>query len=115
MKIQLCEGQFGWDYLIIAQWRECKRCGTTFKLNRKTCPDCGAKQSTQPNILIQTDWEYPATASTFGWIPCSCGQTDGTVNCKHKTASEMISEAGEYLDEHIGDVVDDPGYFDGVG
>ena len=63
------------------------------------------------DILIQTDWDYPGVASTFGWCPCDCGETDGTVDCPHRTASAMISEAGEYLDDHIGDTVDDPGYF----
>ena len=61
---------------------------------------------------VCTDWDYPGVASTFGWAPCDCGFTDGTVDCEHKTASEMIYEAGEYLDEHIGDVVEDPGYFE---
>ena len=63
------------------------------------------------DILIQTDWDYPGVASTFGWCPCDCGETDGTVDCPHRTASDMISEAGEYLDDHIGNTVDDPGYF----
>jgi hypothetical protein len=50
-------------------------------------------------------------ASTFGWTPCSCGATDGTVSCAHKQAGQMIAEAQAYLDEHIGDEVEDPGYF----
>lgn len=62
-------------------------------------------------ILIQTDWDFPGIASSFGWCPCHCGATDGTVDCPHKTASAMISEAAEYLDDHIGDSVADPGYF----
>ena len=65
------------------------------------------------NILIQTDWDYAGVASTFGWVPCDkCGDTDGTVDCKHKTASQMIAEAQQYLDDHIGDTVEDPGYFE---
>jgi len=63
------------------------------------------------NFLIQTDWDFPGIASTFGWRPCHCGRTDGTVNCAHRTASEMISEAAEFLDEHLGESVEDPGYF----
>ena len=72
---------------------------------------------TGKDILIQTDWDYPGIASTFGWSPCdecvlSCeGGTDGTVDCKARNASEMISEAASYLDDHIGDSVEDPGYF----
>lgn len=64
--------------------------------------------------LVQTDWDYPGVASTFGWSPCH-PETDGTVDCPvcGKSVSELIQEAGEYLDEHIGDSVEDPGYFDG--
>ena len=62
-------------------------------------------------ILIQTDWDFPGIASTFGWSPCHCGATDGTVDCPHKTASAMISEAAQYLDDHVGESVADPGYF----
>ena len=38
--------------------------------------------------------------------------TDGTVDCEHRMASEMIAEACEYLDGQIGESFDDPGYFD---
>jgi len=62
------------------------------------------------DLLIQTDWDFPGIASTFGWRPCRCGETDGTVDCPHKTAGQMIDEARAYLDDHIGDSVDDPGY-----
>ena len=52
---------------------------------------------------------------TFGWTPCTCddsGSTDGTVDCKcGRTSSEMIGMAGYWLDEHIGGIVEDPGYF----
>jgi len=63
------------------------------------------------DILIQTDWDFPGTASTFGWQACACGATDGTVDCPHKKASRMISEAADFLDANIGKTVDDPGYF----
>jgi hypothetical protein len=63
-------------------------------------------------ILIQTDWDYPGVASAFGWTPCKeCRFTDGTVDCAHQTAHEMIANAAEYLDDYP-DAVDDPGYFD---
>jgi len=64
------------------------------------------------DILIQTDWDYPATAGNLGWQPC-CSLTDGTIDCPNgeKTASEMIAEAGEYLDKSIGESFEDPGYF----
>lgn len=84
--ITLEAGQFGWDYLI--------------------------KHDDGRSVLIQTDWDYPGTASTFGWRPCSCGETDGTVDCPHRTASEMIASAAEFLDDHIGERVEDPGYFE---
>jgi hypothetical protein len=62
-------------------------------------------------ILIQSDWDYPGVASTFGWIPCGqCRESDGTVDCKHRTAHEMIASAAEYLDDGPGPV-EDPGYF----
>jgi len=64
------------------------------------------------DLLIQVDWDYPGIASVFGWSPCLCGQTDGTVDCGHRTASEMIGEAGEFLRDHLGDTADDPGYFE---
>lgn len=63
------------------------------------------------DVLIQTDWDYPGVASTFGWCPCECGFTDGTVDCEHRTADDMIQEASQYILDHIGDTVDDPGYF----
>lgn len=56
--------------------------------------------------FIQSDWEYPATASRFGFIPCKCGATDGTVDCSHRTATEMISAAYDYLVEHVGETVE---------
>lgn len=85
MKITFARGDFGFTYLVVAEDGR--------------------------DILIQSDWDYPGLASTFGWTPCECGTTDGTVDCPHKTASRMIAEAQEFLDRHIGDSVDDPGYF----
>jgi hypothetical protein len=86
--IRLEAGQFGWDFLLV---------------NTETGED----------QLIQSDWDYPGVASSFGWEACQlCGRTDGTVNCEHRTASEMISEAGDYLTEHVGDEIEDPGYFE---
>ena len=64
------------------------------------------------DILIQTDFDYPGIASTFGWSPCDCGATDGTVDCGHKAASQMIAEAQMFLDDNIGESVEDPGYFE---
>jgi len=64
-------------------------------------------------VLVQTDWDYPGVASSFGWVPCrrGCG-TDGTVDCAHHTASKMIQSAGAYLDKIAGrKFIEDPGYF----
>lgn len=63
------------------------------------------------SVLIQTDYDFPGVASSFGWCACRCGQTDGTVDCPHRTASEMIAAASEFLDSNTGESVDDPGYF----
>ena len=64
------------------------------------------------NEFIQSDWDRPGLATTFGWVACECGHTDGTVNCPHKTVTDMISSATDYLDDNEGKIVDDPGYFD---
>lgn len=84
MKITLQEGDFG-----------------TFLIVREDGRD----------LLVQTDYDYPGLASTFGWSPCSCGETDGTVNCSHRTADDMIAEARDFLQERVGQTTDDPGYF----
>ena len=62
-------------------------------------------------ILVQTEWDFAGLASTFGWSACSCGVTDGTVDCEHRTAGEMIADAHNFLRAHTGDETDDPGYF----
>jgi len=62
-------------------------------------------------ILLQTDWDYPGVAATFGWFPCFCGATDGTVDYPHRTARAMIADAHEFLLAHIGDTAEDLGYF----
>jgi hypothetical protein len=61
--------------------------------------------------LVQIDSDLPLLAATFGWSPCFCGATDGTIDCEHRTAHEMIADAREFLRTHSGDVTDDPGYF----
>ena len=81
--------------------------------------------------LVQTDYDYPGVASTFGWnivdvqpdddddrvlcrdSQCDHSGTDGTVDCNDcgMTASEFISAAGEFLADNDGATVDDPGYF----
>ena len=74
-------------------------------------------------ILVQTDWDYPGVADTFGWSTrgvqsgqgaCDHSETDGTVACSAcgVTASVFIEAAEEGLDGNDGATVDDPGYFD---
>lgn len=92
MKLRLEQGDVDGTYLLVQADRRLKR---------------------PKDLLFQTDWDYPSLASNFGFVPCECGRTDGTINCEHKTAGEMICAAAEYLDNHIGEVITDPGYFDG--
>ena len=80
--------------------------------------------------LIQTDWDYPGIASAFGWspvlvetgpegwhfrpTPCQHLNTDGTVDCPacKQTASAFIAHARQWIDNHDGETVEDPGYFE---
>ena len=62
-------------------------------------------------IYSQLDYDYPGIASAWGYVPCECGYTDGTVDCEHKSASDMIADAWSYLEEHEGEYARDPGYF----
>jgi hypothetical protein len=77
----------------------------------KLVPEIRGRYRDDRSILVMLDWDWPSVASNLGFVPCECGRTDGTVPCAHKTASEMISAAYEFLDDHIGDTFDDPGYF----
>lgn len=64
------------------------------------------------SVLSQLDYDRCGLANTFGWSPChNC--TDGTIDCAEcdKTATELISDATDYLNEHYGDIAEDPGYF----
>ena len=69
---------------------------------------------TRETMDFQIDWDYPRLASMFGnhKVICDCGNTDGTVDCSHKTASAMINEATEWLYDNIGLEVDGRGTFD---
>lgn len=79
----------------------------------------------EDDVLVQVDYDYPGTASDFGWSVASvggsryswCGHdgTDGTIGCSAcgLTATDFISSAADYLDSHDGATADDPGYFTG--
>jgi hypothetical protein len=62
------------------------------------------------DVWVGEDWDFPCVARNFGFVPCDCGETDGTVDCPHKTATDMITAARDWLDDHIGDTCEDPGY-----
>ena len=85
------------------------------------------------DTLIQTDWDFPGVANTFGWniqdaqkyetdedgmelekkTTCDHSGTDGTVDCEKcgMTATEFITAAANWLDDNIGAEAEDPGYF----
>ena len=67
--ITLESGAFGWDYQIVNDDGE--------------------------SLLIQSDWDYPGVAMSFGWA--------GDDN--------DISGAAAYLDDNVGATAEDPGYF----
>lgn len=62
-------------------------------------------RSLRVDLLIQTDWEYPSLAETFGWSPSKC-DSEGSCTCD-------IESAQEFLDDNAGEIVVDPGYFTG--
>ena len=68
-------------------------------------------------VLVSTDWDYPAVASTFGMRRpshgCDHSGTDGTVDCPEcgLTAEDFITAAAHWLAQHVGAVADDLGYF----
>jgi hypothetical protein len=90
--ITLRDGYFGWDYVI--------------------------EHDDGRTLLVQSDWDCPGIASTFGWSACAkcrreCrGATDGTIDCPRCKTMDHIRKAQDWLDAHIGKRVADPGYFD---
>ena len=62
----------------------------------------GGDPYSNDTVLVQTDWDHPGVASRMGYVPCECGATDGTVDCEHKTASQMIADAYDYIREREG-------------
>lgn len=71
----------------------------------------GLRAENGRTILVQSDWDFPGVAWAFGWSPCPCGATDGTIDCDHRSVSEMIASAHDFLRAHAGEATDDPGYF----
>lgn len=72
-------------------------------------------------VLVQTDWDFPGVASSFGWDiasvaverGCLHSGTDGTIRCPNcrLQPGDFIDAAREWLDDHDGATADDPGYF----
>jgi hypothetical protein len=76
--------------------------------------------SERDTVLVQTDYDFPGVASSFGWsiaydggLCCEHDGTDGTVDCPEcgRSAGAFIGAASEWLDYHDGAEVEDPGYF----
>ena len=74
-------------------------------------------------VYVQSDWDFPGLAGSFGWSPSGAGSddctdecrfTDGTIDCPTcgTLAGRYIESASEFLDG-CNSIVDDPGYFDG--
>ena len=52
------------------------------------------------NILVQSSHDYPGLAENYGWTA-----KDGT------NYADQIADAQEFLEEHLGEPIEDPGYF----
>ena len=89
------------------------------------------------DILVQTDYDFPGIAGTFGWsvrdvlpvdidflegramryvpvaLNCEHDSTDGTIACAGcgTPAAAFIENAAQWMDDHDGNTADDPGYF----
>ena len=55
---------------------------------------------TREDFSVIDDQEYPGVAKVFGWVP------------QGYSLDEMIMNAWEFLRGQVGNVVEDPGYFD---
>jgi hypothetical protein len=42
-----------------------------------------------PAVLVQTDLDFAGLVPTFGWFPCRCGATDGTVAGRRGRAGSL--------------------------
>lgn len=68
---------------------------------------------TDETVLVQSDWDYPSVAQSFGFGGlCTCGSSDGTVDCPCASIGQHMRAAVEWLDDNIGVQADDPGYFE---
>lgn len=93
----------------------------TLDTDTSDCPGaiCKIVSDDGRDVLVKTDWDAPGVASTFGWSVSQVGSgcehdgTDGTVACKAcgTTAGKFIEAAIDFINEHDGEAVEDPGYF----
>ena len=86
------------------QWAPCSL--LVIQVDEKGQPVMNPYEFNDISVLVQTDYEHPGLASTFGW--------------KGETGVEDIPEATEWLFDHASYlpsrqpaelIVDDPGYF----
>ena len=93
-------------------------------INAPCCPcEIVPEDPELESILIQTDWDFPGVASTFGWSPrflqvsprreCGHASTDGTVDCPDcgLKAGDFIESARQFIEDNDGAEAEDPGYF----
>lgn len=94
--ISLVCGQFGWDFRIV------------HKDGR--------------DVYIQTDWDYPSVAKTFGWRGLTKRQLKQS-KCREDDYGCIeraeVGPAGDWLSQHCGQQAgwkraNDPGYFEGL-
>lgn len=93
----------------------------TLDADTSDCPGCVCKVVNDDgrDILVQQDYSAPGVASTFGWSVrrvgggCEHDGSDGTCDCKTcgVTAGQFITAAIDYINDHDGESVEDPGYF----
>jgi len=62
-------------------------------------------------ILVQTDWDFPGVAESFGWSPPTGTTIDPTGNLTEDGLSVVIGDARDFLHERACSTADDPGYF----
>lgn len=86
------------------------------------CPGCVCKVLSDDgrSRLVQSDYEDPGVASSFGWSVkrvrrkgCQHSGTDGTIDCPDcgVKAGQFIQSAQEFIEANDGKRVEDPGYF----
>lgn len=76
--------------------------------------DCGTfllRAEDGRTILVQTDWDFPGVAETFGWSPPAGTLTDDVGKFAAESLLAVIGDARDFLHERTGSMTSDPGYF----